>query len=106
MKTGHDLLYGMLFLLAACGQEVHEKFDSITTSIYTNSYDTNGRLSMVLIKEQSQFIYNLVYIPGPAIETVQKYTYLNNDVHKITETNNLFPNEITEIVAGKNFEKH
>lgn len=107
MKTGYSLLYGMFFLLNACGQpEPQEEYDSIITSVYTNNYDTNGRLSEVLIEKQSRFLDHGVYIPGYAIEIVRKYIYSDNDTYTITETNNLFPDKMTETVVGKTFEKH
>ena len=50
MKTIYSLLYGMLVLFSACGQsKVQEKFDTITTYSYTNSYGKDGRLAEVLI---------------------------------------------------------
>lgn len=73
MKTIYSLLYGMLVLFNACGQsKVQEKFDTITTYSYTNSYGKDGRLAEVLIKQQSQFLENGAYISGRAVEKIFK----------------------------------
>lgn len=97
----------MLFLLTACDQsKVQEKFDTITTSTYTNSYDQDGRLTEVLIKRQSQFLEYGVYIPGRVVEIAQRYNYLDNDAYIITETDNLSPDEISTILRSKTFEKY
>ena len=56
MKTIYSLLYGMLVLFNACGQsKVQEKFDTITTYSYTNSYGKDGRLAEVLINNNHNF---------------------------------------------------
>ena len=81
MKTIYSLLYGMLVLFSACGQsKVQEKFDTITTYSYTNSYGKDGRLAEVLIKQQSQFLENGAYISGRAVEITQRYNYPDNDM--------------------------
>ena len=96
MKTIYSLLYGMLVLFSACGQsKVQEKFDTITTYSYTNSYGKDGRLAEVLIKQQSQFLENGAYISGRAVEITQRYNYPDNDTYMITETDDLSPNEIS-----------
>ena len=85
MKTIYSLLYGMLVLFSACGQsKVQEKFDTITTYSYTNSYGKDGRLAEVLIKQQSQFLENGAYISGRAVEITQRYNYPDNDTYMIT----------------------
>ena len=86
MKTIYSLLYGMLVLFSTCGQsKVQEKFDTITTYSYTNSYGKDGRLAEVLIKQQSQFLENGAYISGRAVEITQRYNYPDNDTYMITE---------------------
>ena len=107
MKTIYSLLYGILVLFNACGQsEVQEKFDTITTYSYTNSYGKDGRLAEVLIKQQSQFLEYGTYISGRAVEIIQKYNYPDNETYVITETNDLSPNETSTIIRGKTFEKY
>ena len=107
MKTIYSLLYGMLVLFNVCGQsKVQEKFDTITTYSYTNSYGKDGRLAEVLIKQQSQFLENGAYISGRAVEITQRYNYPDNDTYMITETDDLSPNEISTIIKGKTFEKY
>lgn len=107
MKTIYSLLYGMLVLFSTCGQsKVQEKFDTITTYSYTNSYGKDGRLAEVLIKQQSQFLENGAYISGRAVEITQRYNYPDNDTYMITETDDLSPNEISTVIKGKTFEKY
>lgn len=97
----------MLVLFSACGQsKVQEKFDTITTYSYTNSYGKDGRLAEVLIKQQSQFLENGAYISGRAVEITQRYNYPDNDTYMITETDDLSPNEISTVIKGKTFEKY
>ena len=97
----------MLVLFSACGQsKVQEKFDTITTHSYTNSYGKDGRLAEVLIKQQSQFLENGAYISGRAVEITQRYNYPDNDTYMITETDDLSPNEISTVIKGKTFEKY
>ena len=104
MKTIYSLLYGMLVLFSACGQsKVQEKFDTITTYSYTNSYGKDGRLAEVLIKQQSQFLENGAYISGRAVEITQTYLFCDCCRTRISlpaQFNKLFvkPHSITSAI--------
>jgi len=106
MKTVYSLLYGMLFLLSSCGQlREQDEYNTVRTAVYTNSYDANGRLSKVVIKQQSRYLDKLGYLWEPVNVTVQRYNYPDIDTYIITETNDLFPNEISTTIIGETFEK-
>lgn len=96
----------MLFLLSSCGQlREQDEYNTVRTAVYTNSYDANGRLSKVVIKQQSRYLDKLGYLWEPVNVTVQRYNYPDIDTYIITETNDLFPNEISTTIIGETFEK-
>lgn len=106
MKTIYSLLCGTLILLSACGQSgEQDEYDSERTSVYTNSYDANGRLSKVIIKERSQYLDKLGHFWGPVHETVKRYSYPEIGTYVITETNDWSPDEISTTIIGETFEK-
>lgn len=107
MKTVYSLLYGMLFLLCACGQSGEgDEYDSVRTTVYTNSYDANGRLSEVVVKARSRYLDKLGYFWGPVHEIVRKYSYPETGTCIITETSDLSSDEISTTIIGNTFEKH
>lgn len=107
MKTVYSLLCGTLILLSACGQSgEQDEYDHIRTSVYTNSYDANGRLSKVIIKERSRYLDKLGYFWGPVHETVKRYSYPETGTYIITEIYDWSPDEISTTIIGETFEKY
>lgn len=103
MKTGYGLLYGMFFLLNACGQPEprEEMYDFIITTEYRNSYDAAGKLSSVNISERNEQNVNGKYMLKDSKHTVQKYKYPEGAICQISTTSDYSPDDVHISVTGE-----
>ena len=81
----------VIIALSACHKvkNQEELYNSITTTIFKNKYDKNGKLLAVNIKELNEFNIDGKYFTKEINIINNEYNYLDNGIYKIIEINEM-----------------